>query len=390
MWHWTICTIVSCALAVVALAQPPTPAVTGPVRAMRPVDERFVTAFLRSPQLTTLLVPRVTVALSTDGVTWTDAMFPTLRATGPSAGVAVCGSADGQKLSVFLTTGGVIEAVEGVLANGVVSWSPAKWLSGSVPDSAPSCAYMPDGLRLVVYRTGRSVIGYLYDGGDVFFNASTPIYDNSSVDGRPVVTVVGGKAIVAWRHLGCGKVDLAQGEYVAHGSLKYFDFTYGGYELGLDDSHTVNCTTEDPALGSDDSRFYVAVIQEQHSTGGLHGWNTIVYKSLESDLNSGLEVLPWTISCGSRSQSNLNIALKEDNTILAAAVLRAHDASGPVSCLWKPTIAGNVSWQDTGRSPFLDKTDVLYMSQFAVNRIGPRWVPDFPWKRLTAPRPGIH
>ncbi len=387
MRQWITCTILSCALAVVALAQLPTPTIGKPAQPKRPVDERFVTAFLRKPQLPK--VPRVTMALSADGVTWTDAMFPTLSDTGPSAGVAVCGSADGQKLSVFLTTGGLIVAVEGVLTNGVASWSPVKWISGAVPDSAPSCAYLPDGMRLVVYRTGRSVIAYLYDGGDELFNASTPRYDNSSVDGRPVVTVVGEKAIVAWRHVGCGNVDLAQGEYVTHGSLKYFDFTEGGYALGLDGSRTLNCTTEDPALGSDDSRFYVAVIQEQRSAGGLHGWNTIVYGSLGSELNSGLEVLPWAVSCGNRSQSNLNIALKEDKTILAAAVERADDASNPLSCLGKQANTGNVSWQDTGKSPFLDKTDVLFASQFAVNRIGPRWVPDFPPKRLTVPRLGI-
>jgi hypothetical protein len=397
MRHRASRTILFCAMVAVASAQTATPAVTAPALATKPVDERFVTAFLRPGTFPSLLVPRVTVALSSDGVTWTDAMFPSLSGTNPvfTGGVAVCGSADGQKLSVFLTSrpAGAILATEGVVANGVVSWSPARWLPAADPESAPSCTYLPDDVRIVVYRSGSTVIAQLYDGGDQFFQQALPQMNNFA-SGRPSVTSVGGKAIVAWRRgaPGCADVVLAQGEYTTHGQHSLFSFTAGGFTLALDDSHTGACTTEDPALGSDGSRFYVAVIQEQSSTGVLHGWDTIVYGSLGPELYSGLAVLPWQIPCGNRSQSNLNIAFKEDRTILAAAVLRSGDASVPVSCLGRPTTADSLSWQDTGRSPFLDKTDVLYVTQFAVSRIGPRRVPDFQQlapSRLKVPQLGI-
>ncbi len=377
--------VLSCLLDLQGVAQRTTqaPPKLGPVEPVLVSEERFALAFLR--HVSENSDAHVEVSLSKEGVDWSDAEFPAPSTfkLNRTSGVGICGSFDGRNLTVVMNDlNSGVNITTGSLAATSVSWSvprtvlaiPLQW----IPQSAPSCAYLLPDTIAVAFNTGKSVILQLYAGGQYFFEPTIPERFNSNAFGSPSLAALHGKILMAWRNQqgqGCLDVVLAQGEIVKQGSqISYFtlrrpeDPQEKSGVLGLTATDVTPCAVSDPVVTADGGHFYVAVVQEQRSTGGLHGWSVVLYKSFGDDLNSG-----WAeerrIPLGVHNQTYVEVAAKQDSTLLAGKVRDLPQGANDVNAQIYNKVANNWIWRDIGSTPWINGGDASYRP-FSLVRFG--------------------
>ena len=337
--------------------------------------EKFVIAFLRHVSEDT--DAHIEVALSEDGINWSDALFPSPSSIPLSriSGVGVCGSSDGRSLTVVSndTWGwGSINIVEGSVSGTSVSWGTPSFVFAPLADSAPSCAYLQQGARVIAYVAGKSVIANVYLGGYEFVQSAVPATFNENA-GPPSLVELNGKILMAWgnnRTAGCPDLVLAQGEVIQQQQFTTFVFNKSG-TLGLDDAGVTPCALSDPAVAADGSSFYVTVVQHQRSAGPSQGWASQLYKSQGPDLYSG-----WAEAPGMGLQSQygdyIRLAGKRDGTLLTTRVRddhSPHGANGTGGELYSKGNQANWSYLDIGKAPWVNGGDASYR-QFGLARFG--------------------
>jgi hypothetical protein len=376
-----IVTILICLMSASATAQPLNLSHLTPMKRLFAV-ENYALAFME--QRSESSNARIQVTLSHDGVNWYDTHFPVLNEVQlkETSGVGICGSPDGRKLMVvFNAKPQTVHIVEGLVTDINVSWSaPSTMVPSPNVDSAPSCVFLQDDIRVIGYRSGSQMVAQMYVGGDSFIaSAIPPLFNNYSV-GHPVIATDSGITIMAWVQRPpdgiCTSVYMAQGQMVQAGPFSTFSFGLSG-KLNLTDIGVSPCASSDPALATDGKNFYLAVVQEQTSAGPgtLHSWEVVEYKSLGSDLYSGWAEI-GRISLSPSNRTYINLAATQVGTRLAAEIKDRPTGPNQIESI----LYSGGAWQTllTGGAPWLNASGASYRA-FGLTRFG-----------INAPLPSIN
>lgn len=372
----TALAVAICSMAVVAAAQP-----LRPTDAALATTDFYASAFVAVSGMFPLSLD-VVVATSPDGETWTDQGFPKSTTAIPWGGPGICGSSDGATISVVVSNPeGEILLREGKFSDGFVTWGAEVRLGAAEGvSSAPSCAWLPGGARIIAYRSGTAVVAQLLDkGSSSLLPPIRPAGMNTYVSGRPAVTVVGEKALFAWTSTEpapsvCPKIAVAQAEYSTRGQSASFAFTIGGHAMGLNENGGLNsCALADPGLASDGSRFYVSTVLKQ-AGGGLRDREGVLYRSLGSDIMSGLAPLSSTLKNGMSNQTQLQVASTKGAKLLTAWLRSTHNLGLTYSRLGSVSATGDVNWtvgdaNDRNFGPFLGR-EAIPFTGFGIARFG--------------------
>ncbi len=318
------------------------------------------------------------VALSRDGRNWANANFPVgAQASLPGdGGVGVCGSFDGKAITVAWNAGNVIGLREGSLSGEEIAWSgEAREIAVAQADSAPSCVYLTNDIRIVAVRSGNVVMAHTYTGGDRFFAQSVPDLFNSHGIGRPAIAAAGGGAVMAWRQSRdvCDQIVLAQGQIVENPPLAGFDFDKTGF-LPLSDSGVTACAAGEPAIATDGQRYFVALVQHQRGSSSgagdpLHGFETVLYASRALDLYSGWDELD-RIPLSANDSVHTGLAAAQVGTMVSALIRQGQRSNEPDAAFYADGV-----WTALPDTMWLGVDDVSYR-RFGLARMG-----------VNAPRP---
>ncbi len=343
-------------------------------------NERFSFAFFQSG--VSSLPSKIHVRWSDDGLTWNDGNFPDL---GPFSSTPL------------LTTHGVGLAAK--RPDGIFHWllfdkpnhidtvwglGPALWdnssvsVSSGIPASAPEAVDLGGDLRFIVYQQNGKVVGNIYDHNSREFIVSAILESgslNSNVSGRPSIAFHNnGKILIAWRRFtqGFAEIVTAVGELSPPFNLPVFP----SHQIQTVDLPSEGFTKidSDPDVTHDKDKFYMTTVREERSSGagGLHGWQTVVYSSLDG-LNWNEEVrtsfFPVTNS------NKIEIASKSDGTMIIATIRKLsngsiQEAAGRMmreNGVWKFTGINNLELWGGKQAAWKEFSLIRYGSDLPVN-----------------------
>ena len=255
--------------------------------------ERFFLAFDQQGSA------RVKVRYSENAINWEDGNFPA-DATHPNIrGVGALTDNNGV-MHVLVTD----ESNNDV--NMVWGLGPAIWdnRGASRPlhpiDSAISAEFIEQDKFVLAYRRTDGTVAvdiYDHDQRQIIMEVSPRGPENTNTYGRPIITNMNGKFLLAWRKVASNRSRL----YTSIGQVESGVLTFSQIRevnIPANPSEFSTYMSSDPALSNDQNHFYLAFIREGVGSP-LHGWSVVVYSSSDG--------INWTAHSKTLSSSVTNV-----------------------------------------------------------------------------------
>ncbi len=265
---------------------------------------------------------------SIDGSTWNNANIP-VNATNGINYFGSCAITDNDGVMHIVMFNNTNNRIEFLWGLGPTIWDTRPSSVTSKPfSSAPSASYFGDNKWLVAYRLKDNTISVsLYDASNSerrFIGDFAPFDNlNSNVAGRPSITILNKKVVMAWRR---NKTDLITivGNIEAN-SIRWKSAMQVEIPIiYLNDEHTSYISSgviSNPDITHDHSDFYIGFSRAsrtfQNSGDPLHHYKMNLIKSSDGINWSQLTCAAFTLV----ENSEIQIAGRSDKTILIAAIL---------------------------------------------------------------------
>lgn len=298
--------------------------------------ERFFLAFAAGG------TSNVQVRYSEDGTTWQNGSFPMPSSGNLFHGVGAMADPNGVLHIVLTDRSSEIDFQWGF---GPAAWDNRAVSQASHPSaSAPTGAYIGDSRWLVAFRRGDNTVAVsVYDTqARAFIIAGIEPLGllNTNVEGRPSIVSKSGTFLLVWRRWDSSNQGFSL--ITALGQVQNGIPTFSSPTVvPVPSTSLFRAGIEsDPDATHDHSRFYIAFVREELSTGqagSLHGFGVEVFFSTDGQSwqsHSTTRSLRVVRSSDALSnQTFVNIAAISTGTLLMAAVRGVSSTSGVVSAV---------------------------------------------------------